>query len=235
MTRIYQSIRPSLKSCWSDLSFYLLLSVVSVLEPFPLWEPQVDVSLPVWPSLSLSAESFPLEWASVSSEWDGWGTAEMSSRGQRGRLWLGRQPSIIPGEASDALFPLTRLMPRLSGVWNMSLLIVTQNCCVLCIWTRKEFLTKNNCCPKNGHGRETRRCRIVISYLSKNELFFKAQKLWRCLVGNNNKKVCHFSRQKDMQVMIYNINLGTYKTIRWYIYKGSWTFFSQRTLDWWRL
>lgn len=141
------SIRPPLTSCWTDLSFYLLLSVVSVVEPFPLWEPQGDVPLTMCPSLSLSTESFPRECSSVSSMQDGRGTAEMHNLGQPAWLRLRRELSIIPGEALDVIVPsslcmapLTRLLPLLSGVWNMSLLIMTQINwilrCDLYIWTR---------------------------------------------------------------------------------------------------
>ncbi len=67
--------------------------MVSVVEPFPLWELQVDASRPMCPSLSLSTESFPLEWASVSSECVGWDTVEISSPEQTD--WL----LVILGEA----------------------------------------------------------------------------------------------------------------------------------------
>ncbi len=172
-----------------------MLSVVSVVELFPLWELQLDASRPMCPSLSLSAESFPLEWASVSSECVGWDTVKMSSPGQTDWLSVILEEALLwvsPSYLCVVPFPVW--VPQVSGVWKLSLLIMKQNnyiyiTSVLCICKGASDTAGNGnslvilkiCCAKT---------RVLLRNFSSSDcpgcICLKGLKVANNLMGNNN-------------------------------------------------
>lgn len=135
---------------------YLLLSVVSMAESFPLWELlQVDVSCPMWPSTSLSAESFPLKWASVSSEFEDLGEDLPPDRVlfpfplelPELPVWLSPDsgdwgPASCPATASSA--KLTPLVSFPEVVYAFSSLIISSMSDWLLLYDKKD-LSKQSC------------------------------------------------------------------------------------------